>query len=236
MIFRSHSQVPAAVASPTLRALLEEWVELNQHPRSFRTWHPRFGPCRTPGDVVDLLDATPVAERDDLFYALVTGGSYLAWRILLQTLLPAITAKARRRPTPFEDALQDCIYQFWEACGSYPSVSRRYVALNLTRTPAHLCASTAPPKVVTVPLDEDFDYPCPESTGQAAAEQLDELFTQGLACGAVTKDDLHLLHLVAIEHRDSAAVGDWFGLTPQAVRKRCQRVRQRLSRSAIDDH
>ena len=148
MIFRSHHQVPEAQTCPTITALLQEWVTINQSVE-FTRQVPNLGPlfvtCTTPGDVVDLLDRTSYPHLDELLHALVKEGSYLAHRILLQAFLPKLLKKALKRAWlpnsgELDDHLQDCISDF---CRSARTTRTHGTDMSSTTSPTPLTSHNA---------------------------------------------------------------------------------------------
>ena len=237
MIFRSHHQVPEAQTCPTVAALLQEWVTINQSV-DFTCQVPNLGPlfatCATPGDVVDLLDETSYPHLDELLRALVQESSYLAHRILLQAFLPKLLKKALKRAWlpnsgELDDHLQDCISDFWQICANYPDTWNGHVVRHLTHTPYVPHHSITR----TIPLDgRALDLPQTEPA-EDPGQTLDELFTIALTSGLANDEDLHLLRATYLENNTSNDVAQQFGLTPATVRKRCQRTRKRLATITI---
>lgn len=237
MIFRSHHQVPEAQTCPTITALLQEWVTINQSvefTRQVPNLGPLFATCTTPGDVVDLLDQTSYPHLDELLHSLVKTGSYLAHRILLQAFLPKLLKKALKRAWlpnsgELDDHLQDCISDFWQICANYPDTWNGHVVHHLTHTPY------VPQRSITrtVPLDgQAHDLPQTEPT-EDPGQTLTDLFTIALTSGLATTEDLELLCATYLEKNTSNVVAEQFGLTPAAVRKRCQRTKERLATITI---
>lgn len=231
MIFRSHTAVPDTPVCATVAALLHEWVSINRSgdvTQQVQLLGPSFVTCRTAGDVVDLIDRSPGHVSNQMLYSLVMAQSYLAHRILLQALLPKLLNNALRRARyegQLDDHLQDCISELWEACASYPPQSTNHVVRNLTRTPYVSRRSVRE----TVAFVDQLEVPHPEQHDTNASDRLAELFDMALNEGQVSMEDLDLLRLVYLEEHTSREVAGMLGVSADSVRKRCQRIKQRLA-------
>lgn len=239
MLFRRHTEVPDVPACATITALLYEWVSINrslEFTRQVQRMDPLFAVCITPGDVVDLIDRSTQEDRNKMLYVLARSDSYLAHRILLQALLPRLLRIALRRSWRtghIEDHLQDCISDFWTTCANYPEKSTTSVDYNLVRTPYTPHPSVTDTVAFDSIVEEIAELPQPEQHDTNAGDRLDQLFQSALDNGAVAEEDLELLRLVYLEEYTSHEVAEQMGVSPAFIRKRCQRIRQRLAKVTV---
>lgn len=106
-VFRQHHLVrPTRLSKiPALRDLVEEWVAVNSDPVSSSKvagWglqHPQLSGHLSPGDLVDAIDDANADTSDDMLRCLALmaqDGDPLAFRVLLQAMLPGIYRLERR--------------------------------------------------------------------------------------------------------------------------------------------
>jgi|GEM_PF-2168750 len=238
-IFRCHLEVPDSIASPLLRRLASEWVDLN-HDELCRVQLSRLdlAGCVTPGEVVDRIDLSATEEQNRLLLVLIEARTYLASRMVLQALLPGILNVARSRKLLSRDAQDEClqmlIADLWEAVDRYPTSQRTHVALYLLRKVRrtgrglvpenHLGLEQIPEKALTTADDTD------EAVERLKViAELERIFDLALYYGVVTQDDLELLRETQLSGKVSREVAAERGLTAAAVRKRCERIRKNLA-------
>lgn len=123
--FRQHDGVTVPWASPLLRQLCEEWVELNHSPAASaaaQEWSSRGGlDGQTVGAIIDGIDLAPAPVKDTAIHALLdrhVAGDRVAGRVLLQAMLPGLVDLARRGRAPrseasFDDQVQRAVTEFW---------------------------------------------------------------------------------------------------------------------------
>lgn len=123
--FRQHDVVTVPWASPLLRQLCEEWVELNHSPAASAAaqgWCSRSGlNGQTVGAIIDGIDRAPAPAKDSAIQALRgmhLAGDRIAGRVLLQAMLPGLVGLARRGRAPrsetsFDDQVQRAVTEFW---------------------------------------------------------------------------------------------------------------------------
>lgn len=230
LVFRSHDAVPDGIRCATIAGLAQEWVTIN---RTSEGQVVRFGfsDCFRPGDVVDLIDRSPREVQNHMLHSLITHGSYLSSRIVLQALLPKLLGIARSRASysaTLDDHMQGIISDLWQAIADYPVHRTTHVAMNL------VCMARRAFEPIAQPhreLDEEMASQAVLRDDITAnfEQQLQELFDAALQQGAVTPEELTLLKEVYLEGVSSAEAASRRGISGPNVRKRCERIRGRLS-------
>lgn len=230
LIFRSHDHVPETITSNTLLGLVQEWVAINQtaaHHSQVSGWG--LEGCLRPGDVVDLVDRSSQPRQDEILHQLVEEGTYLATRVILQALLPKLFVIARKRSTysaTLEDHLQIAISDLWQAVADYPIHRNRWVAMNLAGA---VCRAFEPEIAEGSSLEALGELPDPDQESRDADLQLRQLFHDGLHQGVVAPEDLELLSEIYLEGGTSTTAAVQRGTSSAAIRKRCERIRNRLA-------
>ncbi|MDP3893619.1 hypothetical protein [Nocardioides sp.] len=144
------------MSSPLLRQLCEEWVTLNESPRTAAAvsrWaeqHDAFTGLSTPGAIVDHIDRSTRPVKDGLVRALLEllhDGDQLAGRVLLQAMLPCLTdlagrTRSQRREAGYEENLQRALAEFWAVISrprrlDKPGVAARLWLDTLNRVTEH---------------------------------------------------------------------------------------------------
>lgn len=161
-VFRHH-EAPAPMASPLLRQLCQEWVEVHASSEALAAmsaWaetHPAMAGLKTPGELVDRIDAASRPDKDAILHALLEllqDGEKLAGRVLLQAMLPAVCDLTRRCPSPrgenagYEENLHRVLAEFWTVVSqprrlARPGVAGRLVLDTLNRVTRHRRSSDA---------------------------------------------------------------------------------------------
>lgn len=230
LVFRSHDAVPEGIRCATIAGLAQEWVSINKTSGG-QVARLGFINCLRPGDVVDLIDRSPREVQNRMLHTLITHGSYLASRIVLQALLPKLLGIARSRASysaTLDDHMQGIISDLWQAIADYPVHRTTHVAMNL------VCMARRAFEPLTQPhreLDEETATRAVlrDDTAANFEQQLQELFDAGLQQGVVTTEELTLLREVYLEGISSAEAASRRGITGPNVRKRCERIRGRLA-------
>ena len=232
LVFRSHDAVPDAITSPTLRGLAQEWVAVNATAEYHRQVAQMGIPgCTRPGDVLDLIDRSTSEVANELLYNLVVHDSYLSSRMVLQALLPRVLNIACGRVVysgTLDDHIQTLISDVWEAIATYPEHCTRYVALNLTRRRGFIKETDDR----CIPVAEVYDLVDPIPAADDAGLELNLILEAGLSDGAVSADDVDLLLEVYIQGWSASEAAERRDVSAAVIRKRCERTRTRLAKSA----
>lgn len=233
-VFRSHTTVPESITSPTLRGLAEEWVRINESAEYHRQVQAlQIAGCLTPGDVVDAIDAGTHEQQNQMLLRLMESDSYLATRIALQALLPRIVRDAQRRwriieGLAIDDHIQTLISEVWDRAANYPLHRTKHVAMELLR-PFKRSAQDLFEESLPLLLSEDHEAKTPPEAATDPSTVLERVLEGGLEYGLVTTQDLELISAIYIKGHASSAVAAAQGLSYAAVRKRCQRIKERLA-------
>ena len=252
-LFRSHAEAPVGVRSALLRHLVEEWVDLNRSrtaARAIAGWaaaEPVLAGLRTPAMIVDHVDAAEGAATDALLQALLRlcqGGHQLAGRVLLQCLLPGLSAMHRRGGRPGQDPeerTQEMISDFWQVITGYAvdahpqNVAARLVdrSLRLSARAATTAARRAETLVAdTTALTGDtaatLSGRAPDS-GPAAT--LDHVLVWAIERDCVSAADAALIAEVYGEGDGGGypAAAERRGISQAAARQRCSRAIRRIT-------
>jgi DNA-directed RNA polymerase specialized sigma24 family protein len=233
LVFRSHDAVPDVITSPTLRGLAQEWVAINATAEYHRQVAQMGIPgCSRPGDVLDLIDRSTSEVANELLYNLVVHDSYLSSRMVLQALQPRVLNIACGRVVysgTLDDHIQSLISDVWEAIATYPEHCTRYVALNLTRRRGFVKETDDR----CIPVAEVYDMVVdPISAAEDAGLELKLILEAGLSDGAVSADDVDLLLEVYIQGWSASEAAERRDVSAAVIRKRCERTRTRLAKSA----
>lgn len=251
--FRHHDWMPARIASPIYRQLIQEWVHLNAIHSSTvvaARWgrlEPVLAGYARPADIVDAVDGATRDEQDAMLLGLIRltqAGHQLAGRVVLQLMLPKLGRMTNRTGATTsdnawsEDRRHIAVAEFWDVIATYP-VSRRTktVAANLALETLHrLTAATRGPRP-DLPVDEQDLHRALPSTpagdqnpaGELTTDaDLTQLIRWAVTTNVITHDDGQLLELVYLHNRGRVDAATQYGLTEAAVRQRCSRARRRL--------
>lgn len=169
-MFRQHDTAPAGIESALYRQLTQEWADLHALSSTRTTvhrWtrtHPTLAGLDTPGQIIDAIDDSPNARKDELLLALVTlfqAGHQLAGRTVLQAMLPKLAHTSARASSLCtssldswaEDRRHITIAEFWDVMSHYPTGRRpSSVASNLALDTLHRVCGTRRP-ADDVPVD-----------------------------------------------------------------------------------
>lgn len=203
------------MTSSTLVSLNFEWDELvrttGAPPLSWRG----FEALRGADDLDQLLQS--IRQRPDATLAalltLGADGDRLAWRVVLQAMLP----KAVRLSRGAEDRLTEAVSELWVAIAEYPLARRpRSIAANLAWT---LQRRLSPPPVVAMmPACGDPDA--------------DQTLARARALGLIDAEHHRTLWLIYVLGLTSAAAAAELGISAELVRYRCSRSVRRLAGQA----
>jgi len=259
--FRQHTSAKA-MTSPLLRQLCEEWSALNADPAiadAVERWsqeHAALHGCTTPGDVIDLIDAQPSDDQDQILLtlmALLRGGEQLAGRVLLQAMLPAITGVARRTTPPkgctsHEEHLHVAITQFWLVISRpNPLTCRRVAARLKLDTLHHLTkhlhrgadAWEAHTRLEPEPERTADAHTATPLSGPSPEDDIYDLIVSARETGIITASDAQFLADVFLAPENEMALSHAarrLAIQPDAVRQRCGRIRDRIVNATLDDH
>lgn len=251
-----HTAAPPAFYSPLARTLLEEWARLGASPsvrRSAKRWGivpaERLTLDRHPLDpvleAVGFLGATNDSAADSALHRLVVlaAADELAARVVLQRILPALVAIARRRGPMCggpQAAFTELLAAAWIVIRTYP-VERRpnKVAANLVRD-AEYHAFVRAHRL----RSSKEEVGLPEHAPQAAdltgvsldqapdvAEELGELLGLARVAGVPPVD---LAFLDAWAHgADTRSLASRFDICERSVRNRRRQVVHQLRQLAL---
>lgn len=241
-------------------ALSTEWARLCAMPSMARTltrWgrsEPALAGASTLHELLARIDASGRSDTDALLLALIRltrDGHQLAGRVVLQAMLPKLSAMVRTSrmsgadAVTVEDRRHVAIATFWEVLSGYP-VNRRQrgVAGNLALDTLHRLTAPQRRRVTEIPvhpLDRSTDRTeipsdpmsdAVDDVGSISSDaSLRELVAWGQEVRAITPHEGALLVRVYApapgQVGGPAAAAD-LGLSPAAVRQRCSRARHRL--------
>lgn len=242
---QQHDQVTNPTPSPLLSQLLHEWVELNHSPSSqrlIRRWartEPALQHIARPADIIDIT-TTNDPRANDILTALVRlfqHGHQLAGQILLHAMLPKLSRIARQfgnHHGGFEDTIHLAIAEFWDRAATLPLESRSQIAASLgwdthKRLRPKPIVEFASLEVERAHIDTDEDQILTDIAGSGpdTDTDLDTLLAWAITTKVLTADAAQLL-------RDHTKRRPGDPASP-AVRKRCQRARDKL-RDAVRAH
>lgn len=260
-MFRQHQQPPTGVQSPLFRELTREWAALHHLPSTtttVRRWarrEPRLAPYNTPGQIVDAIDETDPAGKDELLLSLIRlfqSGQQLAGRTVLQAMLPKLARTANyataETTSTREDARHITLAEFWDILANYPT-SRRptSIAANLALDTLHrICPNRR--TATEIPVEpEDIhilrstglwkdpgETENPETTaigGVTSDSDLTQVINWALGQSVIASDEAHLLaecYLAGPSFGFPAAAARR-GITITAARQRCSRASRRIA-------
>jgi hypothetical protein len=254
--FRHHDYMPARVASPLYRQLIQEWIHINTlQPVTVTVarWgriEPALAGHARPADLVDAVDRAAPDVQDAMLLALIRltqTGHQLAGRVVLQLMLPKLGRMTNRTSATTsdnawsEDRRHIAVAEFWASVATYPVGRRaRKVAANLALETLHRMTTATRRPRPDLPVDQDDLHQVLPTTPSAAHDgPADELTTDSdlvhviswaVSVGVITDADGRLLELVYSSDRGGGdAAADQYGLTAAAVRQRCSRARRRLA-------
>ena len=258
-IFRQHDTPPPQVRSDLYRKLTHEWVQLNTTTPTvvLRRWAkhlPRLANHSRLSDIVDDIDRSPKAEKDQILLALIKlfhDGHPLAGRVVLQAMLPGIsTIRPSKAVVDTSESIEDrqhaTLAEFWTTLSDYPHTRTTSVAANLmldtlnrvsdtkARLPTPIAVDPATLQAVTEePYEGDF-----ETATACITEDTDiaDLLTWGQERGHITTAEVALLTAVYVtapyRHTgacDYATATTRFGISARTVRRRCAAATSRLT-------
>lgn len=252
-MFRSHDEAPAGVRSALLRHLVVEWVDVNRartSTRAIATWaaaEPALAGLRTPAMVVDHVDQSEPPETDAVLLALLRlcqSGHQLAGRILLQCLLPGLSAMHRKGARPGQDPeerTQEMISDFWQVITAYAvdahtqNVAARLVDRSL-RLSARAATTTARRAETLVADAAEFgETQLASLTGGAPSEPevgLDHVLVWAIERDWVSAADAALIaEVYTDEDGGYPRAAERRGISQAAARQRCSRAIRRISDS-----
>lgn len=240
----------------TLQTLASSRTRLRQWGRRY----PLLAGCDRPGDVVDLIDRSSLDDKDAILHALLTqfqAGQQLAGRIVLQAMLPKLvgiaTAHLRRSAAvgalELDDAHGEVIGEFWTVMSDLPLRRTHKLAANLTREleralikPRTLTARPHDPVAINERRDQATssaeDDASPTVRGVRADDDLRQVLTWALDRHIITADQACLLgeiYLADNQSRATAARATADGVTPAAIRKRCQLAKDAIVAAVVAD-
>lgn len=242
---RQHDQVTNPTPSPLLSQLLHEWVELNHSPSSqllIRRWartEPVLQDIERPADIIDLTTAND-SRANEILTALVRlfqQRHQLAGQILLHAMLPKLSRIARQFGNHyggFEDTIHLAIAEFWDRAATLPLAKRSQIAASLgwdthKRLRPRPVVEYASLDVERARTDSDEDQVLTDIDGSGLDTEadLDTLLAWAITTEVISADTAQLL-------RDHTSRRPGNPASP-AVRKQCQRARERL-RTAVQAH
>jgi DNA-directed RNA polymerase specialized sigma24 family protein len=140
-------------------------------------------------------------------------GDRLAWRVVLQAMLP----KAVRLSAGREDRLMEAVSELWLAIAEYPLARRPHsIAANLAWTLHRRLAPTQTFLAQSVPVDVTAD----------------DTLAHARSLGLIDDEHHRVLWLVYVAGLTSAAAGRELGISAELVRYRCSRSVRRLAGQA----
>ena len=226
----------STLANPSVVEQLEhEWRQLTaaRVAATLPDWRDRKPPLRrfdSPQRLLAVLHAAPAAETDPPLLALLelARSEQLAGRVVLQALLPALRAQARRIIAPGraqDEVWELLLYCAWEAISGYPLARRRlHVARKLYfETLHHTSRRLQPPHwrhpAPAGPVDESTDGE-PEA---APSEPAETLLLAAIEAGLLEPDSAELILLTRIDGIPLRLLARHLGTGYDALRKRRQR-------------
>lgn len=235
------ARAAAAISrTPLLTKLNLDWEA--RYERAERDYGPA-GTC-AGGVLLAQIRSLRGARQDEVLYRLLEAardGNRHAERVLVQALLPAAARMAHRIPRLDEfdraDRVGCAIGAAWEAVRTYPMRLHSRVHANLTMRTLHiLCPdrrkndTEVAGRTVAVP-DTAFDEIVSPSRAQPVEVRLMRLFTWAVDAGVVNRGQVALLSRAALGDETHAQIASDLGLTVKALRRRVDRIRDRISRA-----
>lgn len=260
--FRQHTQAEP-MHSPLVQQLCQEWVGLNTSQTirdTVERWaaiHSAMHGLDSPAAITDRIDRAGSREADiliGLLLSLFHDGEQLAGRILLQQLLPGLTVHVRRvmppRGTAYDEVLQQAIVEFWTVITTKRNLPADGIAGRIWLDPLkpltrHRRSHDAW-ETHTVYTGEILSEAGPDSSTQPdAAFDLNpegDLYNLILAFrrdGILSEADAQLLADVYLSpapgERTLAQAAERLGISHAALRKRCNRVKNRVVDALVAD-
>ncbi len=261
--YRERDQLIHTYCTPQQYDLAHEWIRLNADPATsavIRRWarsHQVFEGAECPADIVKLIDQGKPDVRDRFLVGLIElfhAGQQLAGRILLQAMLPKLSAFAFRSSVTSrvdnrrDERLQLVLCEFWEVLTAYPIERRRErVAANLALDTLHRLTEVS--GSAEVPMDPDRINLLAPAVADAEAVpgsevsnewSLDDLLDWAVRREVVSSADARLLAEVYSETPEGRGsfrdVSDAYrshaartGVNPAALRQRTHRAKRRLA-------
>jgi hypothetical protein len=234
----------ASPTRPTVVAQLErEWPLLARRELavSLACWHdsqPALRRFQRAQDLVTFLHAAAASESDGPLLALLVlaPDEPPAGRIVLQAILPALKAQARRltnRATTGEELWELLLFHAWEAICTYPLTRRRRVAANLVLQVLHATSRElrrcAHPETAPAPRSSHDSAPC-ASVGRRAASRPPRapLLRAAVAAGVIGRRDAALILHTRLRNTDLHLLARRTCVPYDALLKRRQRAEQEL--------
>lgn len=259
--FRQHDAV-RSLPDGIYGQLVADWLHIHALTASataIRRWarrHPALAGLARPGDVVDAIDAADPDAKDVLLLALISEfqrGQQLAGRIVLQAMLPKLLRIARSTASSVsweEDRRHITIAAMWEVLAAYPIARRSSrVAANVALDTLHQ-VTRRPGQIEPMPVDpvelargftvsKALDHWSSPITDELSADgDLQQMLNWALTHQIITRADAHLLAIsypAAGRRAQFDVAARQLGISQEAVRQRCHRVRTRLA-DAVHSH
>lgn len=247
-------------SDPYVRDLNAEWDRLNAglelRPSVEATLDVlrRSGPLtlRTVDNLDDVVAVVSCYPDSALLFLLECSqsGDYIAARAVVQAMLPKLVriTDSVRRGRGFDQVLAEAVAAMRELIFTYPIDRRPHCVAG------NLALDTL--KAVRVLLGTDLPHDVVERYAGAAApgaaltsakfthpgiiervpvsDELASVLRCARDAQLITSADAALLWRVACSGQTSAAIADSLGLTPEALRKRCSRLKARLRANATE--
>jgi hypothetical protein len=229
--------------SAVVAQLEQEWPLLARRElaRALARWRgiePSLRPFQRPEDLLAFLHGAAPDESDGPLLALLVlaADDRAAGRFVLQAILPALKAQARRlstRSTPREELWELLLFHAWEAICTYPVTRRHRVAANLVlqvlhdtsrelRRSAQIAARTAGPA-------RSFRHARVRSAKRAASGPPPRrLLHAAITADVIRRRDAALILRTRLRDAELRRLAQSAGVSYQALLKRRQRAEQAL--------
>lgn len=250
---------PVRRSDPYLCDLNEEWDRLNAgcelRPRVEATLDVlrRAGPAplRTVNNLDDVLAVVSRHPDTALLFLLecCQSGDYIAARVVIQAMLPKLVriTDSVRRGRGFDQVLAEAVAAMRELVFAYPIGRRPHsvagnLALDTLKAVRLLLGSDVPQDVVERLADAPASgvalalaqFSDPGTPRGSVSDELASVLRCAQDSQLITSADVALLWRVACSGETSASIATTLGLTPEALRKRCSRLKFRLRANASE--
>lgn len=208
-------------------------------------------PLQTVGCLDDVLAAVSWHTDPALLFLLrrSQAGDYIAARAIIQAMLPKLVriADSVRHGRGFDTVLAEAVAAMRELIFTYPTDRRpRSVAGNLaldTLKAVRVVLGADIPYDIVERLpgpatDSSWSMSCPLRTlgapGGSVSDELAAVLRSAQDSQILGPVDAALLWRIACSGETSASIAAGLGLTPEALRKRCSRLKARLRAHATE--